>query len=937
MSFLGGTAGISDLVLSSWYQSKNAVRLASQTPSASSTQSGETSSSKSTSKKDLPPWDPRGEIADLESVQRKVLSGGAFFDDKLKDFSNVKASKDEKTLYAMYQGVRRLQSLAAASMEKGATDFERRFWNNRFQEGLEEMTKFFDKMELEGVSVLKGEELTKAESDLRIKRGESVYTTGIVHTGAYDAEVANFQGDVKFDITVRKSGADQTINIDLADMGATPRNLDNVADFINSKLDAAGVKTRFERVKIGEKNEDGIIEGNNFGFKIEGIITERVTFSAVAGEEKPAIYVAGISGDRETAAGQLTRIVDVANGGVIDYSRRIEAAPTVTEVAPEVKEGETPDPEAKTKTKTTSNPTRILDTATGPDGALYTVGETTSTIDGVDIKGDKDLVLSRYDATGKLVWSRVLGASDEASGASLAVDDSGNIVVAGSVKGVLGDTNAVGGSDSLVVKYNSAGVEQWTKRFGALKDDQANDVTIADDGTIFVAGQTKSNLGGAGFSGEQDGYVRAFDGNGATLYTRATGATSGVDAARAVAVAQDGGLLVATEENGQAVLRKYGAGDDGTGAPVWETNLGNLSDGRIGGLAVDESGAIYLAGSAGADFAPGAVVQANAGARDAFVTKITDGASPSVDYVTFLGSGGDDGAAGVAVANGKVYVTGKTAEGVGGAIQNGDRNMFVASVDGATGVPEWAQQVSGRGGLSQGFGIAVDTAGDTTLAKFGLPSGALTYSDSRVVTDRSAVRAGDHFYVSVDGGRKKKITLDDDDTMRALTFKINSALVLSGDATLRRSTKDGDQLIITPKKGVKIEFIAGKEGQDALKGLGLPEGVVTGKGSFLDRKNEDETADAPEVFALGLGGSFDISDKDLAAKASEALTSAMSKIQRAYRELTADPALKDFLTGQKKGKSGGPVPAYLTSQINNYQAGLNRLLGGGGGNTSLFL
>ena len=64
----------------------------------------------------------------------------------------------------------------------------------------------------------------------------------------------------------------------------------------------------------------------------------------------------------------------------------------------------------------------------------------------------------------------------------------------------------------------------------------------------------------------------------------------------------------------------------------------------------------------------------------------------------------------------------------------------------------------------------------------------------------------------------------------------------------------------------------------------------------------------------------------------------MGKIQRAYRELTADPALKEALSGAQNGKRGGTVPSYLTSQINNYQAGLDRLLGGGGGtNASLFL
>jgi hypothetical protein len=80
----------------------------------------------------------------------------------------------------------------------------------------------------------------------------------------------------------------------------------------------------------------------------------------------------------------------------------------------------------------------------------------------------------------------------------------------------------------------------------------------------------------------------------------------------------------------------------------------------------------------------------------------------------------------------------------------------------------------------------------------------------------------------VDGGRKKKITIDDDETMRSLTFKLNAVLVLDGNSDVRRSA-NGDMLRIKPKEGVKIELFAGDDGRDALNGLGLPEGAIIGK------------------------------------------------------------------------------------------------------------
>ncbi|MFW5661501.1 MAG: hypothetical protein ACOC05_08955, partial [Oceanicaulis sp.] len=100
---------------------------------------------------------------------------------------------------------------------------------------------------------------------------------------------------------------------------------------------------------------------------------------------------------------------------------------------------------------------------------------------------------------------------------------------------------------------------------------------------------------------------------------------------------------------------------------------------------------------------------------------------------------------------------------------------------------------------------------------------------------------------------------------------------------------------------------------------------------------EDTTSDAPAVFALELPGVLSIKDRDSALAAIEALTAAQSKIQRAHRELTMDPALRDVLKGPQAGRRGGPVPAYLTAQTANYEAGLQRLMSGGGGGSTLGL
>lgn len=899
--------------LTGWYQAKNATRLANLTPRASGASAGEANPAARQGAGVLPPWDVRGEITGLDEVSRKVLAGGNFFDSKLSEFSGTDASTDIKSLFAMHQGLRRLYALANEAADKTTIDSRRSFLDRRFNEGLGQLDSFFQDIDLQGVSVLKGEELSKAESSVAVKRGLSEYTTGILHSGDFDAEVATLTGDVQFTVSVKKSGVTTAINIDLADMGAMVRNLDNIAAHINSELEAAEMISRFERVKIGEKDENGIVPGNNFGFKISGASTEVLTFSAASAS--PAIYIAGNSGLGDSAAGQVVKLTDIASGTpTSEFSRRLEAgADEITTV----------DDDGKEKTTTEANPLEISATALGQDGALYVLGKTSAGIEGRIVKGESDLVLQKIDSTGKTVWTRTLGASDEAAGASLTVDANGDVVVAGSVQGALGETTDIGGTDSFVAKFDAAGVEQWLQRFGGTGNDRPAAVTVADDGRIFVAGQAATAFGGEGHQGgANDGYVRAFNADGTLDFTRRIGA-SGNERAEAAAIASDGGLLVASNEDGRAILRKYDSAD-GNSAALWEVDLGDMEDGAIGGLTVDGDD-IYFAGSAGAGFAPSAPLTAHSGGRDAVVVKLTDGATPTTQWTQFVGSDADDSASSVQVSGGKVYIAGKTTGELSGATQNGTRNSFAASIDATTGTTDFATQISGRGGVSAATGIAIDPDGDSILDDLGLPSGTLAYADTRVVTDRTSVRDGDFFYLSVDGGRRKKITIDADDSMRSLTFKINAALVLDGSGDVGR-TKAGDILRITPKPNVTIELFAGSEGRDALAGLGLKPGAVTGKESFLDR---DKTSAAPKVFALELSGDFSLANRERAKVASKALEDAMNIVQRAYRDLTTPQALKDLLNGEGKGNKGGSVPAYLSAQIANYSAGLARLQSGG--------
>lgn len=912
---MAGIIGFDSTLLAGWYGAKSAQAALRGVSSASaSALAAAQAKGAAAGENVLAPWDAKAKPAGLDVLARDVLADGVFFRDG--EFSSLDASADTKGLFALHQGLKRLYALATEAADKSTTDVRRAFLERRFQEGMAQFESYLAGLDLETVSLARGESRTVAETATRIFRGVSEYVTPTIHDGAFDAEVAAFVGAASFTINVTKNGASTPVVIDLSGMGATPRNLDNVADYINQQLEAAGAVSRFSRVKIGEKDENGVIPGSQFGFKITGVSTEKLSFAAPSGA--PSLYVAGLSGTGEGATGQLTKINDLGSAAPeVQYVRRIEgdAVTTTNDKGAEVTE---------------AGALRTKATALGPGGELYVLAEADGPVGGATIKGETDLVLLKYDSTGRQVWSRVLGAADTAAAADLAVDAGGNVVITGKIQGALGATTDRGGSDGFVAKYSASGSELWLQRFGAgaidtetngtigAADDAPTSIALGPNGEIYIGGTTSGLMGAASFGGK-DGFVRAFDASGRSQWTRQLG-SEGADAVKSLAVASDGSLLVGAMIDGAGRITKYSAAD-GVSAAAWTYDLGAMDGGELASIAVD-GGAIYLTGAAGAGSDLAGAHAGHAGGKDSFLIRLDDaGASASEAFTTFLGSESDDSARDVVVQGGAVYLTGKTSGALpGGAVQSGDRNSFVAKLDAGDGTLAWTTQISGRAGMSEAFSISVDPAGDSVLDAFGLPRGTMDYGGGSLVTERTAARAGDHFYISVDGGRKKKITIDAKDTYLSLSFKINAALVLDGKAQIGRSSR-GDSLRIKPAGDATIELFPGTGGKDALKALGLEPGAVR---NVLDDEDQ-KTSDAPPLYALEVPAELGVGSRGRAELAMEALDKAMSTIRRAYRELNTDPALA-ALMNQKKPT--GPAPAYLVAQLANLQAGLDRLNAG---------
>ncbi len=245
----------------------------------------------------------------------------------------------------------------------------------------------------------------------------------------------------------------------------------------------------------------------------------------------------------------------------------------------------------------TSGTSTTTASAVDSNGNIYTIGTATGSFGNELIQGSQDVVLSKYDSAGNLQWTKLLGSAGSANAYSLAIDANNNVIIAGSSTANLTPTGiANGNADTFVAKYDTNGNQQWVQQIPTLAANGANSVSVDASGNIYIGGQVTGSIGsGQTNAGGQDAYVAKLDANGNIQYEQQFG-TSGTDAVQATAVGSNGSLYVASVQNGQAILSKYANGD-ATQPPVWTEDLGALgTGGSIGGIAL-ANGKVYLSGT----------------------------------------------------------------------------------------------------------------------------------------------------------------------------------------------------------------------------------------------------------------------------------------------------------------------------------------------------
>ncbi len=133
---------------------------------------------------------------------------------------------------------------------------------------------------------------------------------------------------------------------------------------------------------------------------------------------------------------------------------------------------------------------RAYDITTDSSGNIYITGQT------ADDTEYYDLFVAKYDPDGTLVWDEIWSGANGTNdwGYSIAVDEDGNVYVAGYTDG--GTT----GADALLVKFTATGALDWDKVFdsGNLAD-YFYQIALDDDGHVYAAGRGSTLTTGANF------------------------------------------------------------------------------------------------------------------------------------------------------------------------------------------------------------------------------------------------------------------------------------------------------------------------------------------------------------------------------------------------------------------------------------------------------
>ena len=317
-----------------------------------------------------------------------------------------------------------------------------------------------------------------------------------------------------------------------------------------------------------------------------------------------------------------------------------------------------------------------------------------------------DFATIAYSSVGALLWTnRYNGVANSPDvPRALAVDNSGNVVVAGHSE------DSFGLFDWSIVAYSSAGAPRWTNHYNGPDDydDIANAVAVDAAGNAFVTGFSFDESSG-------DDYLTIkYSFSGTALWTnRYNGPGKGGDGAIAMVVDASGNVIVTGTSAGTNAFNspldyatiKYSR----DGMPLWTNRYNGPTDDvdAAEDIAVDGSGNVVVTGSSGTGSLSDYLTIKYSEAGVPLWTNRYNGPGNNSDYARAVAVDG----------NGNVFVTGDS--------WGGTQQEYATVAYSGAGVPLWTNRYHAPwSGNNFATAIAVDANGNVFVT--GLDGGFAT-------------------------------------------------------------------------------------------------------------------------------------------------------------------------------------------------------------------
>ncbi len=254
--------------------------------------------------------------------------------------------------------------------------------------------------------------------------------------------------------------------------------------------------------------------------------------------------------------------------------------------------------------------------------------------------GNQDIFLAKFDPNGNHLWSDNFGDASSQYGLGVAVNGSGNVLLVGAFYSRVdlggGGLNSAGAQDIFIAKFNSDGSHIWSNSFGDADDQYPRSIAVDGSGNVIIAGyfEYTVDFGGGTLTsaGAYDAFIAKFSPDGIFLWNDRFGDSSYNQYAYDITTDASDNVIASGHFSGSVdfgggALTSNGSDDifvakfSSEGTHLWSDSFGDSQEQYSFGVAADNSGDVIITGlfAGSVDFGSG--VLTSAGLYDIYIAK----------------------------------------------------------------------------------------------------------------------------------------------------------------------------------------------------------------------------------------------------------------------------------------------------------------------------